>query len=213
MYISNNISTRIKTVAKQKNIAIKDLLSDCNLTINALANMNHGRMPLADNLAKIADRLDCSVDYLLGRTDNPHETSNIAEIITDNLYNIPLYESVSAGFGITPNDRIIDYMVLHIENPSDVPDMLCIKVSGDSMYPKIEDGDTIVVRKQSSVDSGTIAVVLIDGEEAVVKRVKYDTQWIKLISLNPEYPPKLFEGPEVQRIRILGAVKKIIKTL
>lgn len=71
LYISTNISKRVKEQAKLKKITIKDMLADCGLGINALANMNSGRMPLADNLAKIADYLGCSVDYLLGRTDNP----------------------------------------------------------------------------------------------------------------------------------------------
>ncbi|MBD5104080.1 MAG: S24 family peptidase [Ruminococcaceae bacterium] len=44
-----------------------------------------------------------------------------------------------------------------------------LRIHGDSMYPKIEDGDIIVVRKQSSVDSGSIAVILVDGEEGLVK--------------------------------------------
>ncbi len=71
MYAPADISSRIKQQAKMKKVAIKDMLASCELGINTLANMNSGRVPLADNLARIADYLDCSVDYLLGRTDNP----------------------------------------------------------------------------------------------------------------------------------------------
>lgn len=70
MYISNNVADRIKSIAKSQNISIKKLLEDVGLGFNTMSNMKTS-MPKADNLAKIADYLDCSVDYLLDRTDNP----------------------------------------------------------------------------------------------------------------------------------------------
>lgn len=91
------------------------------------------------------------------------------------MHLIPVFESVSAGFGAYACSDIVDYIPLFIDNPADVPDTICIKVKGDSMYPKIEDGDIVVVRKQSAVDSGQIAVVLIDNEEGLVKKVVYET--------------------------------------
>lgn len=70
MYNSQHVSTTIKNLAKKKNITVKKLLEDVGLGFNTMSNMKTS-MPKADNLAKIADYLDCSVDYLLGRTDNP----------------------------------------------------------------------------------------------------------------------------------------------
>ena len=78
---------------------------------------------------------------------------------------------------------------------------------------KIENGDIIVVRKQSSVDSGSIAVVLVDGDEGFVKRVVYDDDTIELQSINPEYAPKIFKGADVLRVRVVGLVKQVIKNL
>ena len=71
MYDSPNLAKRIKNIAREKKIPINDILSSCNLGINTLSHMNHGKAIAFDSLAKIADYLDCSVDYLLGRTDNP----------------------------------------------------------------------------------------------------------------------------------------------
>ena len=67
--------------------------------------------------------------------------------------------------------------------------------------------------KQSSVDSGTIAVVLLDGEEGLVKRVEYGADWIELHSINPMYKTMRFEGRDVLRLEVVGAVKKIIKNV
>lgn len=73
MYISQNTAERIKLIAKSKNVAIKDMLIACDLSKNAISSMlSRGSWIQANNLAKMADYLDCSVDYLLGRSDNPN---------------------------------------------------------------------------------------------------------------------------------------------
>lgn len=72
MYNSTNIANRIKDIAKSKGVVLKTMLEECGLSKNALSTMLSGNsMPKSENLASIADVLDCSVDYLLGRTDNP----------------------------------------------------------------------------------------------------------------------------------------------
>jgi len=71
MYNPQDIATKIKLIAKKKEITIKQLLEDIGLGFNTMSNMKTS-VPKADNLAKIADYLDCSVDYLLGRTDEPN---------------------------------------------------------------------------------------------------------------------------------------------
>ena len=72
MYNSSVISDKIKSQAKAKGISLKALFEATELGRNFIASsLTAGSMPKADNLAKIADHLDCSVDYLLGRTDNP----------------------------------------------------------------------------------------------------------------------------------------------
>ena len=72
MYESTIVAENIKKTAKSTNIQLKDLLLDLHLNTNALSNVYNGSMLKGDSLAKIADYLDCSVDYLLGRTDNPN---------------------------------------------------------------------------------------------------------------------------------------------
>ena len=69
---SQEVSNLIKELAKSKKIAIGKMLSDCSLSVNTLSSMQAGGYyPRLEALAKIADYLDCSVDYLLGRTDDP----------------------------------------------------------------------------------------------------------------------------------------------
>lgn len=75
MYYSQDVAKKIKIQAKEKKVSVKQLLLDIGLGFNTMSNMKTS-MPKADNLAKIADYLDCSVDYLLGRT----ETSRLVNI-------------------------------------------------------------------------------------------------------------------------------------
>ena len=72
MYNSQKVVLRIKQTAKTNGMSITSMLQDCELNKNTLSSMNsRGSWLQADSLAKIADYLDVSVDYLLGRTDNP----------------------------------------------------------------------------------------------------------------------------------------------
>lgn len=69
---SQAIASAIKALAKEKKITVGKMLDDCSLSKNTLSTMQSGGyLPRTETLAKIADYLDCSVDYLLGRTDNP----------------------------------------------------------------------------------------------------------------------------------------------
>lgn len=71
MYNSQNLVQRIKNRAKERNVLIRDMLTDCGLNINAISQISDKKGLSSFSLARIADYLDCSVDYLLGRTDNP----------------------------------------------------------------------------------------------------------------------------------------------
>ena len=201
---------KLKKARQKANLSQAELADKLGLNLRTYGSYERGERDVSTALLRqICLTLNVSSDDLIN-TDKPN-----AEILStgENIYMIPMFNSVSAGFGAYACSDVVDYIPLHITNPVDVPEMLCIKVTGDSMYPKIEDGDIIVVRKQDSVDSGSIAVVLVDGEEGFVKRIVYDADTIELQSINPEYAPKVFKGPDVLRVRVVGLVKQIIKTL
>ncbi len=79
MHNSQEVANSIKNLAKSKRIAVGKMLSDCSLSINTLSSMQSGGYyPRLEAIAKIADYLDCSVDYLLGRTDIPEVNTSIS---------------------------------------------------------------------------------------------------------------------------------------
>lgn len=127
----------------------------------------------------------------------------------DNLFPIPIFDSVSAGFGAYPDNYIVGYRHTEISSPLEKNNYLYINVVGNSMEPAIPNGSSILVHKQSSVDSGEIAVIIIDGDEAVVKKVIYGKDWVELISLNPDYKPRRFEKSDALRLTIVGLVTEV----
>lgn len=72
MYITREIADKIKARTKYQKVSMKDMLSSCEMNINAISEFGKGKQLSCISLARIADYLDCSVDYLLGRTDNPN---------------------------------------------------------------------------------------------------------------------------------------------
>lgn len=76
MHNTQKIAFLIKSMAKEKDITVKQLLENCQLNINTISELSKGKQISYINFAKIADELNCSVDYLLGRTDNPRISNN-----------------------------------------------------------------------------------------------------------------------------------------
>ena len=185
---------------------------DVGASESDLDSWQHGSLPAYTTLKDIADRFSVDISELYSNPDSD-DTTQIREVVTDNVHMIPVYESVSAGFGAYADNHIVDRIPLFIRSSYEAENTILIRVSGDSMSPVIEDGDLIQIQKQESVDSGDIAVVLLDGEEGLVKKVVYDTEYIELISLNPKYRTRRFDGEDVLRIRVVGKVRRVIRDL
>ena len=211
--------TKIRNLAKNQGVKLSFLCAQLGHGRTYLLDVERGRNTMPEgSLAIIAEILHTTPEYLTDQTDNPtppekQKTAPAkanAEIEHNDIFMIPVYDSVSAGFGAYADDYITDYMPMQFTSPREAEESIFVTVRGDSMYPKIEDGDTILVHKQESVEQGSIAVVLV-GEEALVKRVFcYDSR-VELHSINPMYPPQKYSGTDAAKVSVLGLVKKIIK--
>lgn len=197
--------TAIRQIREAMGITQAEAARRLGLSRQAYSNYELGkRQADYETLLKIAEEFQVSVSALLGR-----EESNIGAVFQDGFRMIPVFETVAAGLGAYADDHVTDYMPFRIASDSEAAETIAIRVSGDSMYPKIEDGDIIQVHKQETVDSGDIAVILIDGTEGVVKRVYFGRDFVELVSINPNYPPRRFQGEEMELIRIVGLVKGV----
>ena len=202
-------------LCQSKGMSANGVAKELSIASGTVSEWKKGRIPQNSTLLKIADYFGVTVDYLLGKESAPtkKDPGNISAVMSGSVHMIPVFESVSAGFGAMAQEYIVDYYPCFIKSATEAAETIIIKVKGDSMYPKIEDGDLIQVHKQESVDSGAIAVVLVDGDEGYVKKVVYGEDWIELHSINPMYPVMRFKGPDALRIRIIGLVRKVIKDI
>ena len=171
-----------------------------------ISNMRRDKIALLAKVLKMNP-----VSFITG--EFKEEEDQAIPLPQTNVFMRPVYDSISAGFGVIAQDVPVDYMPTYITCPSEQDKYIWINVHGDSMSPLIDDGSKILIKKQTSVDSGQIAAVLVDDEEAVVKKVLYNDNTVELHSVNPYYPPRVFKNNDVTRVQILGLVKEVSKAL
>ena len=162
-------------------------------------------------VSKLAVLLDTTYDYLMGLSDDPTIPLNDKTGVK-----IGVFGDVAAGI---PIDRIENF---DPEDPDSWEEIdrwtakggtyFGLKIKGDSMAPRILEGDVVIVRSQPTAESGEIAVVAINGDFATCKKIFWDDAGgISLVSLNPNYPPRHFTADQVRSlpVTILGKVVEL----
>lgn len=176
---------------------------------------NDKTTPSAEILQRLANYFGVTVDYLL----RPNEIHNITNgYIPENIIAFPIITTVKGGYEgqlIEEHDSG-EYLPIPVEflRGRSPEDFMVFEIKGDSMYPRLLNGDRVLVLRTESVSSGTTAVVIYNGDEATVKRVEYKEgeDWIDLIPANPEYKTKRISGSDLQQCRIIGEVKMLLRT-
>lgn len=123
---------------------------------------------------------------------------------------IPVLGYVRAGIPMTAVENIIDYEEISQEQAR-TGEFFGLVIKGDSMEPRMAEGDVVIVRKQETVDNGDIAVVLVNGDDATVKKFYRTDAGIKLVSTNPIYDPFFYTPDEVDNlpVTIIGRVVEL----
>jgi SOS-response transcriptional repressor LexA len=235
----SELYNHIDKLCKDRGINVTQLCREAKINRSTLSELNKGRTKTLSYTVskKIADyfgiplsevyageepkplnvKLVCHIpDKAALKNTLDNVVADVSEILpSDNIHSIPIYESVSAGFGACANDCIVGYMPLFITSPEEAAETLIVRVRGDSMYPRINDGDLIQVHRQDYADNGQTVVMLIDGEEAVVKRYFCDAEHeeVRLESFNAAYAPRVFRGKDIERLRVLGVARRVIADL
>lgn len=146
--------------------------------------------------AKVADALHLSPLVFLGQDLSEEEVSQI-----------PIIGKVVAGTPMFAQENIEG--MVEISKSIDHGTMFALRVTGKSMEPKILENDLLIIRKQEDVDSGDIAIVMINGDEATVKQVQKSKDGITLIGFNISvYTPHFYSNKEIEElpVRIAGKV-------
>ena len=214
----------IKDIIKQRRLSLNLTLEDvaCEVGVSKATVMRWENGDIenmrADKISKLAKALKCTPAYLMGWVENPSLTTNCIAPLQEKIVMFNELGIIKAGYNgnideIPTGKRIPIPSSMLRGRPE--TDFFTLRVSGDSMYPRLLDGDTILCLRGSSVDNGDIAVVLYNGNEATVKKVHYvnGEDWLELITFNPEYPVKRISGTDLELCRIQGKVVKLIRDM
>ena len=114
---------------------------------------------------------------------------------------------IQAGYDYLANENVIGHIYLDFK-PTDLENYYALQVVGDSMEPLFSDGDIAIVHKQDDFESGNTCIVLVNGDEATVKKVVKNDNGIDLIAMNPYYPIRHFSKDDMNEIpvKVIGKV-------
>lgn len=200
------IGERIKERRKKLGMTVDELaekLEKNRATIYRYESNEIEKLPTTV-LEPLAKALCTSPGYLMGWDK---EIDIKTEPYTpETMVPIPVIGTVAAGYTSLAETDIECYELVSPEILNDGYEYVYLKVVGDSMEPLLIEGDKVLVRIQSSVESGDYAVVIVDEEDGIVKKYVRENDTVTLISENPYYPPRVFKGKETKRVRIFGKV-------
>lgn len=194
----------LKKTRENCKISLRDVEKLTGLGYSHLCMVEKGRRNVSPALLKNLARI-YNVNYL-----DFYEKAGYIDLIDnerlksiENKHAFPLLGIVKAGYNYLASENIIGYV--NIDKPvSDPENCFALKVIGDSMQPILYEDDIVIVHRQNNVDSGQIAIILINDEEATVKKIVKHSNYIELIAFNSYYPPRILR--EEDNFQILGKV-------
>ena len=196
------IGRNISNLLLKKGKSQKDLCDNLGFSPASVSSWVNGtRIPKEGNIVLMAAYLGCSVDDIALDPKEAHRKRS---------FSIPVYARVGAGPPLEASEEIIDREEIS-ERMASLGSFYGLRISGDSMEPRIVRGDVVIVRKQDTADDGDIVIAIVNQNDAVCKRLKKYKGGIALVSNNPMYEPMYFTITDTQDIpvRIIGKVVEL----
>ena len=199
----------LKKLRSEKNMSQAQLASELGSGISTVASWEVGkRFPNRENMEQLADIFNVDLAYLYGETEirqRVHIDGDGNMMVP--VHRIPVLGRVAAGIPIEAVEEIIDQEEI-TEELARTGSFFGLQIKGNSMEPRICEGDIVIVRQQDDAESGDVVIALINGDDAVCKRLRKYRDGIELISNNPSYDPMYFDNDDIEKkpVRIIGKV-------
>lgn len=202
--MNSKLIQRLKNVMDKKEISPAELSRLSGITPSSISDYLTGKYePKQDKIDLISRALNISPAWLMGY-DSEHSTRKKGT-------RIPVLGRVAAGIPIEAIEDVEDWEEIP-ESMTKNGEYFALKIKGKSMEPRIMEGDVVIVKKQSCIDSGDVAIVLVNGNDATVKQVTKSENCITLIGWNPSvFPPQVYNNDQIKNlpIQILGKVIEV----
>ena len=195
------LGDRIKKARIARGLTQEKLGELCGTTKQAIFKYEAGivtNIP-TDRLERIAEALNTTPAELMGWADALPLPDNVIPYVRAGR--VPLVGEIACGEPILAEQNIVDY----VDVPGHIKADYALTCHGESMINLgIRDGDIAYIRQQEIVNNGQIAAVIIDDEEATLKRFHYDGNTLVLIPANDRLDARVFVGEAMNRVRVLG---------
>lgn len=194
------MAKNISRLMKENNLDRKKLSNDLKVKYTTLSDwINAKTYPRIDKIELLADYFNVTkADLVEDKERQVLETLPVKKI--------PVVSKISAGLPIYSEENLIDYIYFATNKLNSDKEEFGLKVSGDSMDKIFQDGDIVVVEKDSVVENGQLGVVMVNGYNATVKRIRYNGDQIILIpeSNNQSHYPQVYGKND--EVKVVGRV-------
>lgn len=195
------LAEELKRLRKQRGLTQAELAARLGITQQAVGRWETGAtLPDATTLVVLAEIFNVSVDSILGNK-TPH--GNVQGYSPREQVMVPIIGSVRAGYGALAFEEDYGFEPANVRDANNYF-YLCVK--GDSMEPRIQDGDLALVRRQQTLDDGDLGVVVFGEGEGTLKRYRKRGNAILLQPFNPSYKQIVISGQELDNLYIAGKV-------
>ena len=198
---------RLKELRTQRHMLQKDVAQRLGIDRTTYAKYESGASePNHETLLKLSELFDVSADYLLGR----EMSRNVSP--ASHALRVPVLGVIQAGVPMDAIEDILDWEEVPASWGSGGREYFGLRVKGDSMYPKYLEGDTVILRKQPTCDSGDDCAVLVNGDAATLKQVFLrEDGAVELRPVNPTYPPRTYSPAEIESlpVQVIGVVVEL----
>lgn len=209
-----SFGSNLRYLRKTKQMTQIELADALGLAYSTISMYERGeREPSFEVMETIADYFNVTMDFLVGKDI----LSNNAAHVTDDVVRFPVLGDVAAGF---EHVALTDWEGATAEFPRSAlrgrpaEDYLALRVCGDSMYPFYLDGDVVLILRADTLEhDGQVALVRYDGENATLKKVEQLADGLRLIPLNPIYPPRIISGVDLEQCSIIGIPRLLLRNV
>lgn len=214
---------RLDEAMRIRDISAAELSRISKVNEGAISQYRAGKYKASQrSLDKLARALNVSIPWLMGAdvpmTDEPSAPSLPSPAITEDTVTFPVITSVAAHYDSVSIDESAAGEKIEVPRAylkgRKAEDFCAMRVRGDSMYPAFQNGDIVLVLRQSTMNhSGEIGVISYGDDEMTIKRINYvdGEDWLKLVPLNPAYPPRRIEGVDLESCHIIGIPQVLIR--
>lgn len=199
---------RLKELRKRSGFSQKSLSVQLGVSQQAVGKWETGRSsPDPDTLARLAALLGTSIDDLMGLASVAPAAAAQRFFGGYEESPIPVVGTVRAGFGALAFEEDYGVEYARVKDPASY---FYLVVKGDSMEPRIREGDLALVHKQPTLDSGDLGVLIYGEGEGTLKRYLVRGSSVVLQPFNPDYEELVLSGEELEHLHVVG---KVVKTV